>query len=115
MRPKKLADRSPGIQLVVFLSTKVGVRNGVKVAAFLVQWGTVARRKGREPSIAEYMVHWKCSEATYYRELRLFKKVWPDEKSPQRKWNWIEANCPLPMKMDPDRAAARLLAGPVPR
>lgn len=100
--------------MVVFLVAKVGMKDAIKVASFLVSWGTVARRKGREPSITDYMVYWKCSEATYYRELRTFRKVWPDDKSPQRRWLWIEANCKLPIKMDPEKTVARLLAGPVP-
>lgn len=112
--PKSLGERGSGAQLIVFLSAKVGMKNAIKVATFLAQWGTVARRKGREPSIAEYMVHWGCSEATYYRDLRIFHKVWPDEKNPQLKWEWLEANCRLPMRIDPQKAAARLLGGPVP-
>lgn len=112
--PKQLSERPPGQQLVVFLVSKVGMKDAIKVATFLVQWGTVSRRKGREPTIAEYMVYWSCSEATYYRDLRIFHKVWADDKTPQRRWNWIEANCRLPMKMEPEKAVARLLAGPVP-
>jgi hypothetical protein len=112
--PKRLSERPLGQQLVVFLTLKIGMKQAIKVATFMVQWGIVARRKGREPSIAEYMVYWSCSEATYYRELRIFHKVWPEEKNPQRKWQWIEKNCRLPMKIDPEQGAARLLAGPVP-
>jgi hypothetical protein len=111
---KNLSDRGPGAQLVVFLVAKVGMRDAIKIATLLVQWGTVARRKGREPTIAEYMVYWGESQATYYRDFAKFRKVWPDDKSPQCRWNWVEANCKLPMKMDVEKAAARLLAGPVP-
>jgi hypothetical protein len=111
---KSLSDRKAGTQLVVFLVAKVGMRDAVKIATFLVQWGIVARRKGREPSVGDYLSHWQESPATYYRDLARFRKVWPDDKSPQRRWNWIEANCSLPMKLDPERAAAKLLAGPVP-
>ena len=100
---------------MVFLVAKVGIRNAVKIVTLLVQWGVVARRKGREPTIAEYMVYWKESQATYYRDFAVFRKVWPDDKSPQRRWSWVEANCKLPMKIDVEMAAARLLAGPVPR
>jgi hypothetical protein len=112
--PKNLRERQPGTQLIVFLAAKVGIKDAIKVATFLVQWGMVARRTGREPTIAEYMVHWSESQATYYRDLARFRKVWPDEKNPQRKWEWIEANCRLPVKMDPEKAAAWLLVGPVP-
>ncbi len=112
--PKRLSDRPPGNQLVVFLTAKVGMKDAVRIATFLVQWGIVARRKGREPLPADYMSYWAESPATYYRELARFRKVWPGEKSPQAKWLWIEKNCGLPMKIDPDKATARLLAGPVP-
>lgn len=101
--------------MVVFLVSKVGMKNAINVATFLVQWGTVARRMHREPTITDYMVYWKCSEATYYRQLRQFRKVWPDDKSPHRRWSWIDANVRLPVKMtDSEKVVARLLAGPVP-
>jgi len=114
MAGKPLGERPPGTQLVVFLVGKVGMKKAIKVATFLVQWGIVARRKGREPTVAEYQVYWSESQATYYRDLARFRKVWPDDKSPQRRWNWVEANCKLPMKLDPEKTVARLLAGPVP-
>jgi hypothetical protein len=107
-------ERKPGTQLIVFLTAKVGVKDAVKVATFLVQWGIVARRKGREPTIGDYLSYWSESPATYYRDLARFRKVWPDDKSPQRRWNWVEANCGLPMKLASDKVGARLLGGPVP-
>jgi len=100
-------------QLVVFLVAKVGMKDAVKVASFLVAWGAVARRHPN-PTMGDYMRYWKVSEATYFRELRVFRKVWPDDVNPERRWLWIEANCALPAKLDRERSAALLLAGPVP-
>src|SRR5665213_3898656 len=92
---KNLGDRSPGVQLVIFLVAKVGMRDAVKVATFTVQWGTVARKLHREPTWPEYCAYWKESRATYFRAIRLHRRVWPDDKSPQRVWNWVESQVPV--------------------
>lgn len=101
--------------MLVYLAGKIGMRDAVKVATFIVQWGIVARRKGREPRPEEYSAYWGESIATYYRELSRFRKVWPEDKSPQVRWRWVEKNVRIPLKIDnPDRVVARLLVGPVP-
>jgi hypothetical protein len=107
----QLSERTPGTQLIVFLQQKVGIKEGIRVATFLVQWGAVARALKHAPTKEEYCVHWKESQATYYRELNRLKKVWPDEVSPQRKWEWVEANVKLPRgKLDEGAVLALLLA-----
>lgn len=109
---KKLSDRSSGTQLVVFLVAKVGMRDAIKVATFIVQWGTVSRKLHREPTWPEYCAYWKESRATYFRALRLHRTVWPDDKSPQRVWNWVEANVPAAMSTDEAANALLLMVGP---
>jgi len=99
----------PGKQLMAFLASKVGMRRGVQVASFILAWGAVARALGHEPTKEEYTVHWRCSQATYYRELAVLKKVWPEDKSPQRRWEWVEANVKLPRKLDSDQAVVALM------
>jgi hypothetical protein len=91
---KKLRDRSGATQLVVFLVSKVGMQDAVKVATFIVQWGVVARKFKREPTWPEYCAYWGESRATYFRALRLHRRVWPEDKNPQRVWNWVESQVP---------------------
>jgi hypothetical protein len=104
---------APGRQLVAFLVGKVGLRDAVKVATFLIQWGTVARKMGREPIKEEYCLFWRESMATYYRDLKRMRKVWPDERTPQAKWEWVEANVKLPRNLRDDRAVLALLQSPL--
>jgi hypothetical protein len=110
--PKTMAERSPSSQLIVFLVGKVGMKDAIRVATFLVQWGQVARALKHAPTKEEYMVHWKESQATYYRELKRFRKVWPDDVTPQRRWQWVEANVKLPRGRLDDRAVLALLVAP---
>ena len=112
MAKKKLADRGSGTQLVIFLVSKVGMRDAIKVATFIVQWGTVARKLKREPTWPEYCSYWKESRATYFRSLKLHRRVWPDDKSPQRVWNWVEANVPVGASVDEGAALVWLSTVP---
>lgn len=114
MARKRLEDRGAATQLIVFLVAKVGMRDAIKVATFLIQWGTVARSLGREPTRLEYCVFWKEDQSTYYRDLARLKAVWPEVKTPQVKWEWVEANVSIPAGADPDAAVLSLLLGPVP-
>jgi hypothetical protein len=107
-------QQTPGTQLVVFLVSKVGMRDAIKVATFLVQWGTVARKLDREPTWPEFCAYWGESKSTYFRALRLHRKVWPDDRSPQRRWEWVEANVKIPKRASVEDAANVLLLGGVP-
>ncbi len=97
--------RNPKGELVVFLVAKVGMRDAVKVATFIAQWGIVSRKLRREPTWPEYCVYWKESRATYFRALRMHRKVWPNDKNPQRVWDWVEAQVPRSESV-PDLATA---------
>jgi hypothetical protein len=92
---KKFSDRKPGTQLVVFVVSKVGMRDAYKVLAFIVQWGMVARKLQREPTWPEYCAYWKESRATYFRAVQVYRRVWPGDKNPQRVWSWVEQRVPL--------------------
>jgi hypothetical protein len=91
---KKFEDLGPNKQLVVFLVSRVGMRDAIKVMTFIVQWGTVARKLKREPTWPEYCAYWGESRATYFRALRVHRTVWPDDKNPQRIWLWVEDKLP---------------------
>jgi hypothetical protein len=112
---KKLSDRSPGVQLIVFLVAKLGMADAIRVATFVVQWGTVARKLHKEPTWPEYCAYWRESRATYYRDLKLFRRAWPMDKSPHRVWQWVEANVPKVAEGEsPEDAVAVLLTLAVP-
>lgn len=108
----KARKQTPTQALVVFLVAKVGMKEAIKVATFIVQWGTVARKLRREPSWPEYCAYWGESRATYFRALRLYRKVWPEDKNPQRVWNWVEANVPSAASTEDAANALLLLAVP---
>jgi hypothetical protein len=108
---KKLSDRSGSTQLVVFLVSKVGMRDAVKVGTFIVQWGTVSRKLKREPTWPEYCAYWGESRATYFRALKLHRRVWPEDKNPQRVWNWVESQIPVGASKDDAMTALLLSVG----
>jgi hypothetical protein len=110
---KKPKEMKPGTHLIVYLVGQLGLKDAIKVASFIVAWGAVARSLGRQPTKEEYTVHWKESQATYYRELARFKKVWPEDVDPDRVWNWVESNVAIPVgKNLDDRAVLALLLAP---
>ncbi len=110
---KKLSEQSPGTQLIAFLVGKVGMKDAIRVGSFLLAWGAAAKSLGHEPTMNEYLVYWKESHATYYRDLKRFRNVWPGEKNPQAKWEWIAENIPAAARADGDQAVLALLLGPV--
>lgn len=108
-------QQSPGSQLLTFLVLRVGAKDAVRVASFILRWGMVARRMGREPTKEEYSVYWRVSQATYYRDLGRLRRAWPGEASPQSKWDWVEANVKLPKgQVVGDKSVLAVLNGPVP-
>lgn len=86
--------------LVAFLVSKVGMKDALKVLTFIAQWGTVARKLGREPTWPEYCAYWKESRATYFRALQVYRRVWPKDKNPQRVWLWVESQVPAGVPVD---------------
>jgi hypothetical protein len=89
------------------------MKDAIKVATFIVQWGVVERALKHRPSKEEFVVYWKESQATYYRDLGRFRKVWPDDVDPHARWQWVEANVKLPRGELEDGAVLALLLAPV--
>ena len=112
--PKKAKEQSPSTQLIAFLVHKVGLRDSLKVATLLWQWGVVANELGREPSRIEYLAFWKEDQSTYYRNLNHLKRVWPTEVTPQVKWEWCRDNIPGVSKSESDEGILSLLLGRTP-
>jgi hypothetical protein len=78
------------VQMGAFITHKVGWRKGLKCADFLSKWGMAYEQMklGRAPTIEEYADHVGVSRATGYRDLKIFREVWPDDKDPLRVWLW---------------------------
>jgi hypothetical protein len=104
---KKFSERQQSTQLVLFLVSKVGMRKAVKIVTLVAGWGMVARKLKREPTWPEYCAYWNESRATYWRDIKLFREVWPDDKSPQRVWEWCEKL--VPARASKDETAAGLM------
>ncbi len=95
-----MPSQKPSTELIVFMVHKVGMRDAVKVGTLIVQWGVVARKLKREPTWPEYCAYWGESRATYMRDLRLLRRIWPGDKNPQRVWSWVEDHVPALSKVD---------------
>jgi hypothetical protein len=93
--------------LIVFLVAKVGLRDAVKVATFTWAWGRCGEVEGRVPNFRQYSEFWNQSEAQTYKELAVFHKVWPEDRTPQRVWEWM---CDQVDATDRDSAVAQLLS-----
>ncbi|MFZ0250616.1 MAG: hypothetical protein WAL61_11785 [Acidimicrobiales bacterium] len=75
-------------ELVAFMTGKAGVRKGFKVAEFVTLWGIVSDELGREPTRDEFIARWDESVPTWYRRMEHLHAVWPDDRSPERVWQW---------------------------
>lgn len=62
--------------------SRVGLKNGTRVMAFVIAWADTEAELDREPTIEEYAAAWKVSARTAYRELALFREAWPEFESP---------------------------------
>lgn len=102
MSPKK-KSKTPGVEhivlppeLVHFMYSKAGMRKALRIVEFLSLWGVLADELGREPTRQEFLDYWDESPATYFRRLEQWRMVWPDDKSPQRVWEWRLTQLPNP-------------------
>lgn len=69
--------------------TRAGLRRGLVVSTFIVQWATVEGILGRElgsgavtAAVAEYREHWLEPERTVWQRLEWFREVFPDLRTP---------------------------------
>lgn len=83
-------------ELVRFLTGSAGMRRAFRVLEFLMLWGILADELDREPTSGEFCERWDESPATYYRRLEGLRAVWPEDKNPQRLWEWRRTQLPAP-------------------
>ena len=77
-------------ELIQFMNTQAGVARAFKVGEFIVLWGMCADAIGREPTRQDFMKWADESQATWYRRMETFRKVWPKDSTPHRVWLWLE-------------------------
>lgn len=68
---------------------RAGLRRGLVVSTFIVQWATVESIVGRElgdgavtAAVAEYREHWLEPERTVWQRLEWFRETFPDLATP---------------------------------
>jgi hypothetical protein len=106
-----MADRT--VTLAEFLTGKVGLMKGTKVAAFVVAWGIYTEREAGPHSLEGYYRYWGQSISSTYRERDLFRICWPNEQVPDRVWPALGAVVDAKWGADGfarDRGAARALS-----
>jgi hypothetical protein len=57
-------------------------RKAAVVGEFVVSWAMTRARLGREPSIDQFAADWKVSARTAYRQLAVFREVFPEPTTP---------------------------------
>ena len=98
MSPSKKKNPTVGLEhiflppeLLVFMTSKTGMRKAFRLVEFLTLWGMLADHLEREPTRQEFCEFWDESPATYFRRLDGWRMVWPEDSSPQRVWEWRRA------------------------
>jgi len=80
--------------LLMHLYRTSGFGDGTKAAAFIVAWGIYSDdpKSEKPPTPEGYRNYWKCSEASFYRELRAFRHSFADDRYPDRVWAMLRAH-----------------------
>lgn len=66
------------------MSTVKATVKAAEACTTIWAWGLAARELGRWPEVAEYSAYWRQTERTSYRELAVFRRAFPTERTPQR-------------------------------
>jgi hypothetical protein len=111
MAKKRSVFAGVPLPLLQFLVSKVGLRKAIYVGALIVAWGRTSESLGHEPTVQEYTDFWGHSVAESYRQLVDFHRVWPDDKTPQRVWEWLSVQTPWPADKDEAIATALTVEG----
>lgn len=70
---------------------KKGVIKGSRVLAFILCWGIAEEALGHPPTVEEYADWWKESRSTAFREQARFRECFPQETTPQRIVDLLQA------------------------
>jgi hypothetical protein len=84
MRIRLAEGQEEGEPFVKWLHRAAGRDRAKRLAIFLQQWDHQADELGRAPSVKEYSIEWRESEAATYRLLEEFRDVFPSEDDPSR-------------------------------
>jgi hypothetical protein len=94
--------------LISYLARTVGVWKAAKVGGYIAAWGIYSEmRPDERHTVAGCGEYWRRSEASMWREQRLFHLAFPDELNPDRLWTLTKANAD---RKNRDKATADLLS-----
>jgi hypothetical protein len=94
--------------LLTYLARTVGIWKASRVGGYIAAWGIYARsRPDERHTVAGCGEYWRRSEASMWREQKLFRTAFPDEQNPDRIWSLVEAEID---RRSREKATADLLA-----
>ena len=90
-----------------------GLFRGSRACGVLASWAIAVAANGGEPlgdslspAVRAYAKHWRTSERTAWRELKLFREAFPDEQDPGRLAATMVRTDVVTAKSEPRTAAA---------
>jgi hypothetical protein len=95
--------------LIVYLKRNVGAVRAWRVALCIASWGFYSESlsDGEIPTMDGYVRYWRMSQATAYRERKLFRQAFPDLQSPEEIFQAVRSNL---HGRKPETAAPELLS-----
>lgn len=85
------------MSLMEYAIRQGGVVRAGRVLTFVIAWGTARDKLGDEwpdtlsAQVRAYAEWWKQSERTSWREIKRFREVFPDEETPSRLLDLVQA------------------------
>ncbi len=73
------ADQS----LLELCVARAGLRKGMRVCSFIIEWAICAGALGREPTVVEFIAWWKCPTRTGWHRLAEFRATFATTDTPQ--------------------------------
>ncbi len=60
-----------------------GLRKGMRVCSFIIEWAICSGALGREPTVVEFIAWWKAKDRTVWLRLAEFRGIFETEQTPQ--------------------------------
>jgi hypothetical protein len=81
-------ERGPTLLEIAY--SNVGMIEGARAMAWVVQWAWTSERLGRDPKVEEVAEMWAVSVPKAYRDQARFRKAFPPDQNPGRIWSFIK-------------------------
>lgn len=72
-----------GVSLLELCVDRGGLRKGVRVCSFIIEWGICAGAMGREPTVVEFRDWWNAKNRTVWHRLAEFRGIFDTDETPQ--------------------------------